>query len=41
MEARLLLTWPLQKRREYLKHPKVQGRADALKAELLRLRELR
>lgn len=35
-EARLLLTWPLEKRRAYLMAAPVQGRVEKLKAEILR-----
>jgi hypothetical protein len=32
----LVLSWPLYRRQEYLKMPAVQGRVEALKAEILR-----
>jgi hypothetical protein len=32
-----VLSWPLWRRQEYLKLPMVQGRVEALKAEMLRL----
>ena len=35
-EAKLLLSWPLDKRREYLAHRNVAGRVEALKAEMKR-----
>jgi hypothetical protein len=35
-EAKLLLSWPLDKRREYLAHKNVAKRADELKAEMRR-----
>ena len=35
-EARLLLTWPLAERQEYLKRPAVQPRRAELEAEIRR-----
>ena len=35
-EARLILSWPLQQRREYLAAKPVQGRRKELEAEMLR-----
>lgn len=41
MEAKLLLTWPLARRREYLAHHNVAGRCEVLKAEIMRLWDMK